>query len=124
MRYDQRAHRAVQAAVNRGVLPHISTCQCVECGSVAAHYHHYAGYQPEQWLAVEPLCASCHLRKPRERKPKKFTESVTFFTVDDDRYLLKELTKFYGKSQSAVLRMLIQTEAKERGIEVGSQQAS
>jgi len=49
-------------------------------------------------------------------------ESVRFVLTKQDKQILSELAKQDGQaSMSAVIRRLIQLEAKERGIEVGSQ---
>ena len=51
-------------------------------------------------------------------------ESVRFVLTKQDKQILSELAKQDGQaSMSAVIRRLIQLEAKERGIEVGSQPA-
>lgn len=55
-----KAHNAVNNAVRDGKLPRVKTLSCAKCGVPAKHYHHYAGYAPENHLTVEPLCITCH----------------------------------------------------------------
>lgn len=54
------AHGFLKYAVTKGVMPHISTHKCKECGVQADHYHHHNGYEKEHWLDVIPLCFACH----------------------------------------------------------------
>jgi len=56
----KRAHWKVFQAVQKGILPHISTQTCNRCGAPAIHYHHHS-YKPEHWLDVKPLCHKCHV---------------------------------------------------------------
>ena len=53
------ARHAVHRAVIKGVIPHISTQACKECGKPAEHWHHKS-YLPEHWLSVDPFCSCCH----------------------------------------------------------------
>lgn len=55
-----RARNVVNNAVADGILPKISTQKCVHCNKSAQDYHHYKGYDKENWLAVEPVCRKCH----------------------------------------------------------------
>ncbi len=55
-----KAMNAVNHAVTRGDLPHVSLCRCVQCPRQAQEWHHYKGYAPEHWLDVLPLCIPCH----------------------------------------------------------------
>lgn len=56
------ASNAVRTAVRQGLLNPVSKCLC-NCGAPARHYHHYAGYDPENWLKVEPVCNPCHKKE-------------------------------------------------------------
>lgn len=61
-RRDRRlAHRAVDRAVDSGLLPPVSTlpCACPGCTSGANEYHHWS-YLPDHHLSVIPLCYSHH----------------------------------------------------------------
>jgi hypothetical protein len=61
------AHRAVADAIRSGTLAAPTTC--LVCGrgqsgagtSLDVRYHHHS-YAPEDRLAVQPLCRSCHRR--------------------------------------------------------------
>lgn len=55
-----QAEAAVGHAVEAGRLPSATTLLCSGCGNPAEHYHHYLDYEPANWLAVVPLCRSCH----------------------------------------------------------------
>lgn len=56
------AHTAVSTAMRNGVLPPIKECKCQKCDKQAQHYHHWS-YEPEHWLDVIPLCATCHRKE-------------------------------------------------------------
>lgn len=60
-KYPERvqARKAVREAIKRKDLLPARKCKCADCGKKAAHLHHES-YAPEQWLAVVPLCQSCH----------------------------------------------------------------
>lgn len=61
-----KARMAVNNAVRRGELPHVSTMTCIRCEEAQAkEYHHYAGYEQENWYRVIPLCTECHGREHR-----------------------------------------------------------
>lgn len=53
------ASSAVKYAVQKGILPKVTTLMC-GCGNPARQYHHYLGYEVEHRLAVKALCISCH----------------------------------------------------------------
>lgn len=60
MRYNARA--AVRRAINKGILPKVSTLTCSNCNvNQAIHYHHHAGYDKANRLNVMPVCQDCHL---------------------------------------------------------------
>jgi hypothetical protein len=55
------AWSAVRNAIQAGTLEPPTASKCnTGCGRTATIYHHYAGYEPEHWLDVEPVCARCH----------------------------------------------------------------
>ena len=54
-----QAGRAVREAIKRKEILPARKCKCAGCGKKAAHLHHES-YAPDQWLAVVPLCRSCH----------------------------------------------------------------
>lgn len=51
-----RARTAVNHAIVAGQLPHISRCECRDCGQ-QAHLYHHADYNKP--LDVIPLCRAC-----------------------------------------------------------------
>lgn len=61
-RYPQRvkARKAINHAVEQGLMPPISVQQCQSCGGQAEHYHHHLGYEKIHWLDVVSLCTQCH----------------------------------------------------------------
>lgn len=50
----------VNQRVRFGRMPKACSQSCVKCGSQAAHYHHYNGYEFAHRYDVEPVCAPCH----------------------------------------------------------------
>lgn len=57
-----KASSKVNRAVKRGMLPRVSTQQCVDCGKPAMVYDHRDYNKP---LDVDPVCQSCNkLRGP------------------------------------------------------------
>lgn len=56
-----KAMNAVNNAILLGKLVRATDSYCAnpECGNKAKEYHHNS-YDPEHWLDVIPLCASCH----------------------------------------------------------------
>lgn len=54
------AHEAVHQATKTKAIPRPESLCCLKCSRIAAHYHHFLGYEPEHWLDVIPLCRSCH----------------------------------------------------------------
>lgn len=68
------AHQAVRRAIAAGQLAPLAERLCKDCGAAARNYHHFAGYEREHWLDVEPLCCRCHKAhhaRPRKIKPAK-----------------------------------------------------
>jgi hypothetical protein len=55
-----KARTAVNNAIKAGKLPLAKTLVCKSCGNPAEEYHHFNGYNPENWLVVEPMCIQCH----------------------------------------------------------------
>lgn len=55
-----KAQNAVTTAVQQQRLPRIKTLTCVDCGRQAQHYDHRDYLKP---LEVEPVCASCNIRR-------------------------------------------------------------
>ncbi len=54
-----KARTAVGNAVARGKLWSAKECECVYCGEQARNWHHWAGYEPEHWFDIIPLCQKC-----------------------------------------------------------------
>lgn len=54
------AHAAVYKAVRAGRLAPVNTLICTFCENQAKEYHHYLGYERENYLNVIPLCKKCH----------------------------------------------------------------
>ena len=52
-----KARSAVYLALKRRIL---TRKPCKVCGSLNVHAHHYKGYEKENWLEVEWLCAKHH----------------------------------------------------------------
>jgi uncharacterized protein YaiL (DUF2058 family) len=55
-----KARALVNQRIRFGRMPKASSLACVECGGIAAHYHHYKGYAFENRYDVQPVCSSCH----------------------------------------------------------------
>lgn len=64
----EKAGAAVQAAIKRGKLPHVSLLDCVDCGAQAQEYHHHKGYGKGHRLDVIPLCKTCHLTRHGKKR--------------------------------------------------------
>ena len=67
-----QAASKVNRAVKKGILPHISTLICVDCGKTAQCYEHRDYNKP---LEVVPTCKSCNTRRGPAISLKK--EKVT-----------------------------------------------
>ena len=59
----QGAHDAVRYAIKRGRLARPTSLPCLDCGSLAAQYHHHRGYERDHWLDVVAVCISCHRKR-------------------------------------------------------------
>jgi len=59
---DIMARRMVRKAIRSKSLPRpdLRTCEVKECNNQAVEYHHYAGYDKENWLTVMAVCRDCH----------------------------------------------------------------
>lgn len=57
------AYTAVHEAVVTGKLQRASDLACADCGGAARDYDHFNGYDRENWLTVEPVCRSCHMKR-------------------------------------------------------------
>ena len=55
-----KARALVNQRVRFGRMPKASSLECVQCGGIAAHYHHHKGYAFENRYDVKPVCAPCH----------------------------------------------------------------
>lgn len=58
-----KARVAISHAVVGKKIPSISSLRCANCGQNADQYHHYKGYERDNWLKVIPLCRSCHTKE-------------------------------------------------------------
>jgi hypothetical protein len=56
----REAINAVNAAVRVGLLPHVSTVQCADCGAPAQCYDHRDYARP---LDVAPVCFRCNAKR-------------------------------------------------------------
>ena len=56
------ARRAVNHAVEAGKLIRPEKLPCFDCGKPAREYHHYRGYEKENWFDVSAVCSTCHHR--------------------------------------------------------------
>lgn len=62
------ASHAVKKAIQLGFLPRLDGSHlCVDCGAVATQYEHR---DYTRVIDVEPVCASCNLRRPRAPMPQ------------------------------------------------------
>ena len=55
-----KARKSTYNAIQRGVLPQVSTCICIDCSAQAQEYHHEDYRKP---LDVIPLCRKCHIQR-------------------------------------------------------------
>ncbi len=55
-----KAQNYITHAVEARKIPPAREFKCEECGEQAQEYHHYKGYEEENWLDVIPLCRKCH----------------------------------------------------------------
>lgn len=58
--YKNQARIAVNLALEQGRLTRPPTCERPGCTRKAEEAHHHKGYEPENWLTVRWLCATCH----------------------------------------------------------------
>ena len=73
MQERQRAHTAINRAIQRRFIPRASTLRCAECGEPAFCYHHPNGYDVDHHYDVIPVCRPCHRAAhygiPRQPEP-------------------------------------------------------
>ncbi len=68
-----QARRRINYLVEQGLIPRPSTLPCMDCGdSVFSdqprhEYDHALGYEGENQLYVEPVCARCHHNREEAR---------------------------------------------------------
>lgn len=62
-KYKTRAVNAVNRAIAKGIIQHISTRLCEDCEQPAKEYHHPNGYNKEHWFDIVPLCKACHIKR-------------------------------------------------------------
>jgi len=56
-----KARNRVNKLILSGKLPRPDILICAHCAATQAqHYHHYAGYEHDNWLDVIALCTECH----------------------------------------------------------------
>lgn len=65
-----KARKRITYLVNKGKIPNIKTQICLGCGEKAESYHHYLGYNKENWNDIVPLCYKCHNNIHNSRGPK------------------------------------------------------
>lgn len=60
----ERARGLINQRVKRGALPNPNKLKCLDCGHLGDdrrhEYDHYAGYEGENAVRVEVVCALCH----------------------------------------------------------------
>lgn len=77
--WQQRAMRAVKAAIKRGIIPDLKGGEyaCVDCGGVATEYEHRDYSRPYD---VEPVCRGCNSRRGTAKWPT--AETFQFVRLD------------------------------------------
>jgi hypothetical protein len=68
-----QARMAVKSAIEKGILPKLSTCVCLDCKKPASDYHHENYDEP---LTVIPLCRYCHIKRHRQIKKESVEPCV------------------------------------------------
>lgn len=69
-----KARQAVNNAIRAGKLPRPDTLLCHYCPKPAEQYHHWHGYEPENYLDVIPICEECHMCKQINKSLGSFPE--------------------------------------------------
>lgn len=71
-KYPERweAFKFLRYCISKGAIPPVNSLICKHCGEQAEEYHHYAGYEPSNWLKIIPLCISCHKIEHRDKTVK------------------------------------------------------
>jgi hypothetical protein len=54
------ARYEVNKSVKSGRIAKPTCMPCARCVERAAEWHHWAGYEPEHWFDIMPLCIPCH----------------------------------------------------------------
>ena len=99
-----KAQIQVYQAVKKGILPHISTLTCVDCGKPATVYEHRDYNKP---LDVVPTCTSCNFKRGpaiyknytnQERRNNMITKKEAIEFAGS----LGELAKILGISKAAI----------------------
>lgn len=62
-----KARSFLNKHVAKGGFPPANTMVCDVCQeSLANHYHHYQGYEKDNWLVVKAVCTECHGKEHRK----------------------------------------------------------
>ena len=61
-----KARILVNLNVRKGILPHVTTLKCIDCGNNAEQYDHHKGYDKKNWLNIQPVCMKCHVTRHRK----------------------------------------------------------
>ena len=56
------ASKAITTAISLGHLCRAANFNCLKCHQPADHWHHIAGYEPENQYCVIPVCINCHIK--------------------------------------------------------------
>jgi len=70
----KQARRRVNYLVEQGLIPHPNDLPCLDCGDMVFtdrprhEYDHARGYDGENQLYVEPVCARCHRAREEARR--------------------------------------------------------
>ena len=64
----EKAHLVVSNAIRAGELLAAKTFKCYYCPKPAQQWHHWHGYETENWLDVITVCQECHKKLHRRRK--------------------------------------------------------
>lgn len=64
----ERARRGLKKRVKRGLMPHPTKLQCLDCGKQAECYDHAYGYDGKNRYRVDPVCWPCHRIRGKSRK--------------------------------------------------------
>ena len=85
------ARAAVRHLVVTGGMLRPESYRCVDCGARAQEYDHYLGYEERFRLCVQPVCRSCHGKRPRIGRQRVCQEcSAIFVALRPQRYCSDE----------------------------------